>query len=112
MEFQIYDEGNEDAIQETTESKLESGDTASISDAIALLDEKIEPNEESSSSSDDDNHYLTSEGEDTANVSLFNDFFRDESSNQYPPNASKTKKAKVSSYELDTDGENGCNPVR
>jgi hypothetical protein len=70
-------------IEETFESKLsgnndssnlfESGDTASISDAIALLEDDINP------SDDDENQYNVTEndGEETADLSLFNEIFRD-----------------------------------
>lgn len=70
-------------IEETFESKLsenndhsnlfESGDTASISDAIALLEDDIKP------SDDDENQYNVTgnDGEETADLSLFNEIFRD-----------------------------------
>ena len=70
-------------IEETFESKLsgsndnsdlfESGDTASISDAIALLEDDINP------SDDDKNQYnvTDNDGEETADLSLFNEIFRD-----------------------------------
>jgi hypothetical protein len=70
-------------IEETFESKLsgsndnsnvfESGDTASISDAIALLEDDINP------SDDDKKQYnvTDNDGEETADLSLFNEIFRD-----------------------------------
>lgn len=60
--FQIY-EGDVDNSKETDQSKFENGDTASISVAIALLDEKLDINDSNSSSSDEGSHRMHSQSE-------------------------------------------------
>eukprot|EP00531_Pseudo-nitzschia_arenysensis_P021091 CAMPEP_0116138238 /NCGR_PEP_ID=MMETSP0329-20121206/12680_1 /TAXON_ID=697910 /ORGANISM="Pseudo-nitzschia arenysensis, Strain B593" /LENGTH=278 /DNA_ID=CAMNT_0003633217 /DNA_START=365 /DNA_END=1197 /DNA_ORIENTATION=+ len=75
--FQIYDERDENNGYETAESKFETGDTASIADAIALLDEKLEINDSNSSSSDEES--FRKESEQIAQSSFRFQIFNDES---------------------------------
>jgi len=104
--FQIYDEEKDDDFPKRTEVNLESGDTASISDAIALFGGKIEPGDETSFSSSENNNNSAHEGEDTADISLINELFPEESRYKEHENILKTKRARV------VDGGNERDPVR
>jgi len=77
-EFQIYDE-NEQSLQEVKEFQHEGGDTASIADAIALLDTNLGVDQTESFSSDEGSQDVGSKGDETATMSLFNQIFKNES---------------------------------
>ncbi len=77
FQFQIFNDENGKNDQEKSENKLESGDTASISDAIAMLDDKLEADDSGASSSDEESQNLSSPGDETATISLFNEIFQD-----------------------------------
>ena len=77
-EFQIYDE-NEQSLQEVKKFQHEGGDTASIADAIALLDTNLGVDQTESFSSDEGSQDVGSKGDETATMSLFNQIFKNES---------------------------------
>ncbi len=79
FQFQIYDEQNDDNDRNKAESDLENGDTASISDALAILDKNLGSNDSDSSSSDEESQDLGITGDETATMSLFNEIFQDKS---------------------------------
>ena len=104
--FRIYDEEKDDDFRKRTEGHLESGDTASISDAIALFGGKIEPDDEASLNSSENNYNSAHEGEETADISLINELFPEESRYKEHKNVLKTKRARVA------NGGNEREPVR
>ena len=79
FQFQIYDEQNGGDDRHKSESELENGDTASISDALAILDKKLASDDSDSSSSDEESQDLGITGDETATMSLFNEIFQDKS---------------------------------
>lgn len=93
--FQIYEE-NEENSQEIAKSNLETGDTANIADAIALLDRRIVDKEDDSFTSDESNQYTASGGGETADLNLFNEVFLRESEPDDERNESKKKEVKRS----------------
>ena len=77
FQFQVQDEGSGGNDRKKSWNKLESGNTASISDAIAILDEKLGTDELNSSSADEGSQHIASPGDETATMSLFNEIFQD-----------------------------------
>jgi len=112
--FQIYDDEKENMSQQRAEGQVENGDTASISDAIALLDGKIEAGDNNSFSSCEQNNCTSvSDGEDTADATLFNEIFQEESRYDERDSIVKNKKAKiVAAEDVGKNGGNGRKPVR